>query len=113
MRISDWSSDVCSSDLIDAACIGKRDIAQIKEQQHQHARHAAIPFPPRPPGWTAPDRARHKTNGGKQRPRRGNGAARYACEWMTPDDLYQAGDRSAERRVGNECVSKCRLRGWT
>src|SRR3546814_13509589 len=37
--------------------------------------------------------ARHKTNGGKQRPRRGNGAARYACEWMTPDDLYQAGDR--------------------
>src|SRR3546814_16849423 len=61
MRISDWSSDVCSSDL--------------------------------PPGWTAPDRARHKTNGGKQRPRRGNGAARYACEWMTPDDLYQAGDR--------------------
>src|SRR3546814_3068456 len=61
--------------------------------QHQHARHAAIPFPPRPPGWTAPDRARHKTNSGKQRPRRGNGAARYACEWMTPDDLYQAGDR--------------------
>src|SRR3546814_15887030 len=108
MLISDWSSDVCSSDL-----------------QHQHARHAAIPFPPRPPGWTAPDRARHKTNGGKQRPRRGNGAARYACEWMTPDDLYQAGDRKpgpaahakpggrpAEGRVGKGRVTTCRAR-WS
>src|SRR3546814_18514481 len=81
-----------SACVIDAACIGKRDIAQLTEQQHQHARHAAIPFPPRPPGWTAPDRARHTPNSRKPRPRRGHGAAHYACEWMTPDHLYPAGD---------------------
>src|SRR3546814_20786356 len=89
MRISDWSSDVCSSDL--AAILplgetipvtGKRDKTRI------------VPLLP-------PERAAIEP---------------YAalCPWPLPRDaaLFRGAKRSAERRVGTECVSTCRSR-WS
>src|SRR3546814_17277543 len=44
MRISDWSSDVCSSDLImDAlAAVRSRDRASLRERGRPHAVHALL-----------------------------------------------------------------------
>src|SRR3546814_1864126 len=78
MRISDWSSDVCSSDLIGA---------QLR----------------------CPGKGAHVENGmvGHQR-RRGDEAIDQPAQALAdPDD-----QRSEERRVGKECVSKCRSR-WS
>src|SRR3546814_20821748 len=95
MRISDWSSDVCSSDLrmvVDDRRGGEREEA---EYLHEHRADEIIekilaPF------------------GAKQalRPAMRKGA----FEWRE----HEAGDeqRSEERRVGKECVSKCRSR-WS
>src|SRR3546814_13190360 len=85
MRISDWSSDVCSSDLRDdvlrqiARDIGRRaiDLGRILTRK----RAAAV---------------------------RG-GAAIGIDDDLAPGD---AGVRSEERRVGKECVSTCRSR-WS
>src|SRR3546814_3919611 len=43
MRISDWSSDVCSSDLIDedVAVVHRRDQADVLRQQHAVAENVA------------------------------------------------------------------------
>src|SRR3546814_2368568 len=83
MRISDWSSDVCSSDL------------QPVERQHggeqsRHPDHAR-----RDAGedlWLGPDAER------KQADRQ--------------HEEQQSIERSEERRVGKECVSTCRSR-WS
>src|SRR3546814_12019618 len=96
MRISDWSSDVCSSDLAGdvpgnllvaeqlPALVAKRRVADPGgAAAHQHDRLVA-------------------------------GALQQAEQ----HDRNQAADmerirrRSAERRVGKECVSTCRSRGW-
>src|SRR3546814_20021622 len=42
MRISDWSSDVCSSDLLDRQAEQARIAAQLPA--HEHRRTDAIPF---------------------------------------------------------------------
>src|SRR3546814_6702224 len=76
MRISDWSSDVCSSDL--------------------PARRAApVPVGAAPPPGHAV--AVHRRNARRRR--------------RLSRDRGQ-GRRSEERRVGKECVSKCRSR-WS
>src|SRR3546814_13756433 len=96
MRISDWSSDVCSSDLLfkrDMVDAGTRDVARAARScadlvdrlvhRFQHYRmlaHAEIVV-------RAPDR--HVA-----------AAVRAVTE------------RSEERRVGQECVSTCRSR-WS
>src|SRR3546814_7405150 len=83
MRISDWSSDVCSSDLLDAAQIGDAAIVhdqpeiQIVMLQRQHQPHRA---------------------------------RRLQVEKL--HFRLKAGNRSDERRVGKECVSTCRSR-WS
>src|SRR3546814_11540245 len=97
MRISDWSSDVCSSDLwLARAGVGNVDPKEgYHFQQGDLAIQAAI---------------------------RGKGVA-LANVLMVSDEL-QAGilvqpfdlsispppERSEERRVGKECVSTCRSR---
>src|SRR3546814_13402147 len=101
MRISDWSSDVCSSDLADdedhdhqfgqgeaalvafAAAGGPRGIEhQAKEKLHQ----------------------RHYYN-----------PARF-CNWRIGRRMARmmsaTHDRSEESRVGKECVRTCRSRWW-
>src|SRR3546814_2373991 len=100
MRISDWSSDVCSSDLIDGASRrGGRSRRLIECQPAGCATtfccyfHALI----RQPCLAAP-RARPARNP-KCRPRP------EACP------CHDKG-RSEERRVGKECVSTVRSR-WS
>src|SRR3546814_16307556 len=90
MRISDWSSDVCSSDLL-AVEAADEQIGAARETVRAAGRpvvdhigcRAAITVPPHPHVRAQP------------RPE--------------PGDLEPG--RSEERRVGKECVSTCRSRG--
>src|SRR3546814_20080291 len=98
MRISDWSSDVCSSDLVDVAV--EADPAVL---EHDH------------PVAHLPDRA-----GGVADVEAGAAAVAdlvhllhaLALERLVPHSQRLVGpeDRSEERRVGKECVSTCRSR---
>src|SRR3546814_15552820 len=83
MRISDWSSDVCSSDLI-----VWRQRAGAKQVDDEHA----IGFEQRSRGF--------------ERAQRVLGTAEVR------DHAGKDGQRSEERRVGKECVSTCRSR-WS
>src|SRR3546814_2330158 len=86
MRISDWSSDVCSSDL---------QMPQI---------------PGVTPGMRlggAPGSGGSKGVKGKKGSKSGNPAKR-----AQENAALAAGVRSEERRVGKECVSTCRSR-WS
>src|SRR3546814_19423189 len=110
MRISDWSSDVCSSDLIDArervggqilkieiAAGGGKDLAPVDggEDIRQPADADA--------GQFIVIVVRHLN-------------ARHALERRCDGRVGQLADvlrhRSEERRVGKECVSTCRSR-WS
>src|SRR3546814_17800110 len=92
MRISDWSSDVCSSDLVPHL------------SQQARTREAAYPKP------CLLEAARDHLGGA----RLGPGELRVGVQ--VPPDLDQPGGallddvRSEERRVGKECVSQCRSR---
>src|SRR3546814_12378665 len=93
MRISDWSSDVCSSDLASTA---------VRAEQLQRAR--AGQFGGGRVIILAPVRIEAvsgfvKIDAGERR--------------IGVDHLLHLGyrDRSEERRVGKECVSTCRSRG--
>src|SRR3546814_9118265 len=92
MRISDWSSDVCSSDLgIDLPTMDNKDERQIAANLFD--KHLPQPF-----DCTAAELA-------------------YGIK-LTYDNLsvkpksMQEMRRSEERRVGKECVSTCRSR-WS
>src|SRR3546814_11264548 len=87
MRISDWSSDVCSSDLCGDAERGKRAFeaavrlnGEICDGGHVISPESSGPIP--------------------------DGAQGRARERPSPSE------RSEERRVGKECVSTCRSR-WS
>src|SRR3546814_8487126 len=83
MRISDWSSDVCSSDLVAFECPGALLVAQHGIEAHSvEVAHDHV-LPPR---------------------RHGVGIAF--------GDRQRETLRSEERRVGKECVSTCRSR-WS
>src|SRR3546814_17945742 len=88
MRISDWSSDVCSSDLrADQQAIVETGVEQLHRARGRRA-WARFEFDPR-----------DETAG------------------THVDDMARAlqavrGVRSEERRVGKECISTCRAR-WS
>src|SRR3546814_14216872 len=96
MRISDWSSDVCSSDL--TVAVRKRGLTELLAAidgailSHQ-TQADAIPAPP------PTDVALHQ---------RARAIARVATLAETPVRRW----RSEERRVGKGCVSTCRSR-WS
>src|SRR3546814_21058609 len=97
MRISDWSSDVCSSDLAGPA--REMDVlADLRATAHGRPGidHRAL----------AHMRADVDEAGHQHRA--------LADESAAPDDRtgHRAEARSEERRVGNECVSTCRSR-WS
>src|SRR3546814_13329985 len=96
MRISDWSSDVCSSDLVDTRFRMVResgvfdyvDKTPDPDQIDEFARASEkYGIPVRCGGWF------------------------YALGQDEPLLLKNL-DRSVERRVGNECVRTCRSR-WS
>src|SRR3546814_16574255 len=96
MRISDWSSDVCSSDLIGDARIerGLRACDPELLIEHERARK---------------DLAHRGRYLGLPRPaERAFGAEFAQFEKGDPDLVERL--RSEERRVGKECVSTCRTR---
>src|SRR3546814_12208402 len=97
MRISDWSSDVCSSDLrqryllaVPARhALAHRNTARIADLQ-------GLPFVIRPQAAIMPAAERL-----------------FASQNVRPRIIGRAeSDRSEERRVGKECVSMCRSR-WS
>src|SRR3546814_14816606 len=95
MRISDWSSDVCSSDLIE-------DTAAAKALAERHAAWA-IQIP-QDVGelWGFVVSLDHDSR-----------MSLFAhCAALTVFAVRQPWDRSEERRVGKECVSTFRS-GWS
>src|SRR3546814_9542216 len=92
MRISDWSSDVCSSDLF---LIARRPTGLDGPDSRQGKGLAVVPHR---------QGARCRELLGIEAENR----AEHAERWRR---LQQAG-RSEERRVGKECVSTCRSRVW-
>src|SRR3546814_5540348 len=82
VRISDWSSDVCSSDLRRRARRRRHSAEQGRRTFHRTLRA----HPERP------------------------GAARLRIALDGPGNQGRARLRSEERRVGKECVSTCRSR---
>src|SRR3546814_17139589 len=123
MRISDWSSDVCSSDLIIAAVmVRRRDLADIFDggrgaaAAQARTRDAA-------PGRAEAEFAQHRARGGvvgemrRGQPRNAqhagqvehvaSGLGRIAEPPKGPAD-----PRSEERTGGKRGVSKCRCLLW-
>src|SRR3546814_16840420 len=94
VRISDWSSDVCSSDL------GHSKEIQASNAEHQCGSDSTAPTPEKPPPW---------------KPRAASGG--HLIGWSLPRAEHTRAVeprsrrlRSEERRVGNECVSTCSSR---
>src|SRR3546814_18021979 len=94
MRISDWSSDVCSSDLLS---IEAGFYLDIEAEERPAAGEIVI---------LANQLDRHAAD----RPRKIGARRRIAAELV--DARAQFDLRSEERRVGKECVSTCRSR-WS
>src|SRR3546814_4742666 len=104
MRISDWSSDVCSSDLL----YGIASFEEVPPDMAELSRRRADIVARGPPYLVAEREGavRGYAYAGPYRPRP---AYRFTVE----DSVYVAPDaRSEERRVGKECVSTCRTR-WS
>src|SRR3546814_11327580 len=96
MRISDWSSDVCSSDLgLPGERFHQMRMA-VAERRHRDAGGEIEETPPvagkQPGALAALESDVHA------------GVARH--------DFWNHGCRSEERRVGKECVSTCSSR-WS
>src|SRR3546814_14510569 len=98
MRMSDWSSDVCSSDLLDAMRARIAAVTARLGELTNHVPSAEVLVKPVEPwleasagtaGYFAPSAD----------------GSRPCILYVTPPDM-----RSEERRVGNECVGTCRSR---
>src|SRR3546814_19338138 len=100
MRISDWSSDVCSSDLFDIAF---QPICDLRTGRPHHF-EALVRFDHETMGATPYEFVTFAEEVG------------IIVEFdlaMCRKVLGWLGTRSEERRVGKECVRTCRSRGWT
>src|SRR3546814_21191627 len=100
MRISDWSSDVCSSDLDDMA-IPKTKSSTASSQKSN----------------AATSRARKHIRSRYSRAEMAEIFRRFSVQRPEPKGELEHSNpftlvRSEERRVGKEGVSTCRSRGW-
>src|SRR3546814_13181129 len=110
MRISDWSSDVCSSDL---AATAKRTVVDEPTPEKgfyyrsDHFSFAKLGVPMSNFG-SGEDLVEGGTQAGKK------ASEDYEKNrYHAPGDEYDAiANRSEERRVGKECVMTCRSR-WS
>src|SRR3546814_18814937 len=95
MRISDWSADVCSSDLTQEAAARREALrAAIQASDHVYNCHGVEMNQRYASGAVVDD--------GSPEP-----------AWLRDPELYhQASSRSEERRVGKECVRTFRYR-WS
>src|SRR3546814_18785380 len=95
MRISDWSSDVCSSDLPQPHCgqdardalaaVGLGGIAHLRADRLQHSELRFLEI--------------------------ARALMLHPAYLMLDEPAAGLSARSEERRVGKECVSTCRYRG--
>src|SRR3546814_14699009 len=90
MRISDWSSDVCSSDLLPHLMVEPRPVPLSNRPRRGRT------------GGRRQGGQRRRAGGRRASGRRGG---RRGGPQVTPPR-----PRSEERRVGKECVSTCRSR---
>src|SRR3546814_3910523 len=105
MRISDWSSDVCSSDL------------RLSLQFHRHRSEHWVIVAGNGEATVDETIAQLKPGdhviipcGAKHRIRNTGGELLVFVE-VQFGEIPDESDRSEERRVGKECVSTCRSRG--
>src|SRR3546814_16653073 len=106
MRISDWSSDVCSSDLLSREDVISEIFLTVKAGSSGRPnkaaeianRERALPFIVQLPGSAGV----------------ANAMLTDYLDLLDIDhgDAVLDGLRSEERRVGKECVSKCSSRWW-
>src|SRR3546814_13897067 len=94
MRISDWSSDVCSSDLSEGLTLQRGATYRYKDETRQLrlARYLS----------TRIDRSTTKED---------VQLTVWSCEAARSSGYDGIMLRSEERRVGKECISTCRSRG--
>src|SRR3546814_12491023 len=100
MRISDWSSDVCSSDLAEDRIEPDGTIdAGHDEHSFEHRLHRLQP-------------ATHRFGIAPDRQLTGEGFELFLRRRHSLPSMlrFQAGARSEARRVGKECVSTCSSR---
>src|SRR3546814_12260039 len=102
MRISDWSSDVCSSDLLGRVHSRRAKLAHDHSRPHRFKARIVHnnTFWPRPLTRNAPC-------GAEQPP--ATSAPALSSKLAVDQRLAR---RSEERRVGKECVRTCRSR-WS
>src|SRR3546814_12925646 len=100
MRISDWSSDVCSSDLHTRGAEAQEGVVGEFDRQVQAGQEVGI-------GRAVGDRRRLHLSADDLRIE-----ARRRLVGVDDLDADIAANRSEERRVGKECVSTCRSR-WS
>src|SRR3546814_11489554 len=98
MRISDWSSDVCSSDLQLSACERSGRFAELSEAAHPIAQA-------RPVDAEVLDHVHHHVYARSVVRQRQIKPGEF--QMPSAEEV-----RSEERRVGKECVSMCRSR-WS
>src|SRR3546814_15079493 len=99
MRISDWSSDVCSSDLVEILAV-----EEIIDENEGIGRVGARVETDRRSGPVSGKLALDLV---MERPRSIAHPEHQRAAGFASDDI---GVRSAERRIGQECVSTCRSR---
>src|SRR3546814_12680059 len=115
MRISDWSSDVCSSDLADAGADRADHLAQQAGALFERAT-VGIRAPVRVCGEELAHQVAvggvdlHAVEAGALAALRGVRESFH--QPLDFRDGQRARMRSAERRVGKECVSTCKYR-WS
>src|SRR3546814_3254079 len=128
MRISDWSSDVCSSDLQPppktasewrtyirrfTEVSGDFPVSAITKAHVRDFKDALLLLPR---SLTAPQRALTVPEvleeiADEDIPRLSTGAVKKALGALRSVLTWAVENRSEERRVGKECVSTCRSRG--
>src|SRR3546814_10996673 len=110
MRISDWSSDVCSSDLLFAATVAENGFDFTALVAHDEPRVGGRVGGKAARHLLARRIADHHGVAALEAPLDG-GAPRRQQRLALLQRLDGAG-RTQERRVGKECVSTCRSR-WS
>src|SRR3546814_14488636 len=112
MRISDWSSDVCSSDLelTDTAWFTERALTYMTGASNRNWFLHLGYYRPHPP-FIAPEPYNTMYDPAAMAPPV-RAATAGAAAASHPLHKFYIDNRSEERRLGQECVSTCRTR-WS
>src|SRR3546814_20958221 len=116
MRISDWSSDVCSSDLAGRKLVGRHFEAEEGDLRAHIllGRNAVVLIAAKAFGGVVSDVGGERRLAHARTPREDHQVRIMHAADLGVDAGDTGGDarRSEERRVGKECVSTCRSR-WS